>query len=211
MVSDDLQMEILRAFYEHDKVKPKFYRPGDNLSEALGVPKDTIIANVRRLEEKGLLEVRRSVGGKFIAKITPAGIDAAESPKSAPKAPAPSAAKAGPPPAMRVVAVSKGGKEMQRPEVPTRPPQEPEIPPRPQAFISFGTVMVQIEKMEMRDAAAREGLIAQVREIEGEFAKEEPSFRRVKVLMESIRSSAPWAAPILTDAVVGATRLYLKR
>lgn len=201
MVSDDLQMEILKAFYEHDKIKPKFYRPGDNLSEALGVPKDTIIANVRRLEEKGLLEVRRSVGGKFIAKITPAGIEAAGSPKNAPRAPVPSAAKAGPPPAMMVVAVSKGEKEMQRPEVPAKP----------QAFISFGTVMVQIEKMEMRDAAAREGLIAQVREIEGEFAKEEPSFRRVKVLVESIKSSAPWAAPILTDAIVGATRLYLKR
>ncbi|MBI4344525.1 MAG: hypothetical protein HY555_02955 [Euryarchaeota archaeon] len=197
MVSDDLQMEILRAFYEHNKVKPNFYRPGDNLSEALGVPKDTIIANVRRLEEKGLLEVRRSVGGKFIAKITPAGIEAAGSPKNAPRAPAPSAAKAGPPPALRVVAVPKGEKEMQRPEV--------------QAFISFGTVMVQIEKMEMRDAAARERLITQVREIEGEFAKEEPSFRKVKVLLESIRSSAPWAAPILTDAIVGATKLYLKR
>ena len=202
MVSEDLQIEILRAFYEHNKVKPNFYRPGDNLSEALSVPKDTVIANVRRLEEKGLLEVRRSVGGKFIAKITPAGIEAAESPKSASRAPAPSASKAGPPPAMRVVAVSKGEREMQRPEVQAK---------QPQAFISFGTVMVQIEKMEMGDTAARERLIAQVREIEGEFAKEEPSFRKVKVLMESIRSSTPWAAPILTDAIVGATKLYLKR
>ncbi len=202
MVSDDLQMEILRAFYEHNKVKPNFYRPGDNLSEALGVPKDTIIANVRRLEEKGLLEVRRSVGGKFIAKITPAGIEAAGSPKNAPRAPTPSAARAGPALVLKVVEAPKVETEAQRPEVQARPPQ---------AFISFGTVMVQIEKMEMKDAATRERLIAQVREIEGEFAKEEPSFRRVKVLMESIRSSAPWAAPILTDAIVGATKLYLKK
>lgn len=202
MVSDDLQVEILRTFYEHNKVKPNFYCPGDNLSEALSVPKDVIIANVRRLEEKGLLEVRRSVGGKFIAKITPAGIEAAGSPRNAPRAPAPP----------KVVEAPKVETEAQRPGVPARPPQEPGTPPsRPQAFISFGTVMVQIEKMEMRDAAARERLIAQVREIEGEFMKEEPSFRRLKALSDSIRSSAPWATPILTDAIVGATRLYLKR